>query len=164
MQYGLSLRADRVIPFAVKIITRDPDAGHLLVSNFYLRRVILAVQNAADFKTGLRARVRYQVHNGSVRHQRFAAPVLSNIGKQAMFNLVPFAGPRRQAADRNFKTCLIGQLLQFPLPKTYARSITSTAIGRDRVLLNLFLYRPLRRILEANYGLSIQTRKEGYLI
>ena len=95
----------------MEIITCDLDAGHLLVSDFYLRRIILTVENASDFKTSLRARVRYQVHNGGVRQQWLAAPVLSDIRKQAMFNLVPFAGPRRQVADRNFETRLVGQLL-----------------------------------------------------
>lgn len=102
MQHGLSLRADSVVPFAVEIITCEPDASHLLVSDFYLRRVILTVENASDFKTGLRARVRYQVHNGGVRQQWLAAPVLSDIRKQTMFNLVPFAGPRRQVAEVRF--------------------------------------------------------------
>ena len=128
MQYRLSLRAASVVPFAIEIITCDLDAGHLLVGDFYLRRVIMTVENASDFKTSLRVRVRYQVHNGGMRQQWLAAPVLSDIRKQAMFNLVPFASPRRQVADRNFQTRLVGQLLQFPLPKTYARSITSTAI------------------------------------
>ena len=112
----------------MEIITCDSNAGHLLVSDFYLRRVIFTVENASNFKTRLRTRVRYQVHNGGVCQQWLAAPVLSDIRKQAMFNLVPFAGPRRQVADRNVKTRLVGQLLQFPLPKTYARSITSSAI------------------------------------
>ena len=125
MQYELSLRADSIVPFAVEIITCDPDAGHLLVSDFYLRRVILTVENASDFKAALRARVRYQVHNGGVRQQWLAAPILSDIRKQTMFNLVPFTGSRRQVTDRNFQTRLVGQLLQFPLPKTYARSVTA---------------------------------------
>ena len=81
MQCRLSLRADSVVPFAVENITRDPDAGHLLVSDFYLRRIILTVENAAYFKTSLRARVRYQVHNGGVRQQWLTTPVLSDIGK-----------------------------------------------------------------------------------
>jgi len=124
----LSLRADSVVPFAVEIITSDPDACHLLVSDFYLRGVMFTVENASHSKASLRAGVRYQVHNRGMRQQWLAAPVLSDIRKQAMFNLVPFAGPWRQVADRNFETRLVGQLLQFPLPKTYARSITSTAI------------------------------------
>ena len=118
MQYGLSLGTDSVVPFAVEIIMCDSNAGHLLVSDFYLRRVIFTVENASNFKTRLRTRVRYQVHNGGVCQQWLTAPVLSDIGKQAMFNLVPFAGPWGQVADRNIKPRLVGQLLQFPLPKT----------------------------------------------
>jgi len=106
----------------------DPDAGHLLVSNFYLQRIILTVENASHFKTSFRACVRYQVHNGGVREQWLATPVLSDIRKQAMFNLVPFASSRRQVANRNFQARPVGQLLKLPLPKMYARSITSTAI------------------------------------
>ena len=49
MQYELSLRLDKVVPFPVEIITCDPDAGHLLVSDFYLRRVILTIENASNF-------------------------------------------------------------------------------------------------------------------
>ena len=125
------MRSDGVIPFAVEIITCDLYAGHLFVSNFYLQRILLTVKNALNFKASLRARVRYQVHNGGVCQQWLTTPVLSYIRKQTMFNLVPFVGPRGQVADRNFETCLVGQLLQFPFPKTYARSITAAAIGND---------------------------------
>ena len=135
MQFKFSFRPDGIIPFAMKIITCDFDSGHLLVSNFYLWRVILAVENASDFKTRLCASVRYQVHNGGVCQQRLAAPVLRDIRKQAMFNLVPFARPRRQMTNRNVKARLVGQLLQFPLPKTYTRSVLpplSATICKER--------------------------------
>jgi len=72
MQYALSFGADSVVPFAVEIITGNLDAGHLLVRDFYLRRIMLTVENASDLKTGLGARIRYQIHNGSVSQQGFA--------------------------------------------------------------------------------------------
>ncbi len=101
MQYGLSLGADSVVPFAVEIFTCDSNAGHLLVSDFYLRRVILTVENTSNFKTRLCARVRYQVHNGGVCQQWLAAPVLSDIRKQAMLDLVPFTCPGWEVANRD---------------------------------------------------------------
>ena len=92
----------------MKSVTGYLDAGHLLVCNFYFQRVFLSVENAADLEAGLRARVRYQVHNGRVGQQRLAALVLCDIRKQAVFNLVPFAGPRWQVADGNREACPVG--------------------------------------------------------
>jgi len=69
VQYSLSLSPDSVVPFAVELVECDPDVSHLFVSDFYLRRLILTIENAVDFKTSLRIRVRYQVHNSGVRQQ-----------------------------------------------------------------------------------------------
>ena len=93
------LRADGVIPFAVESIALDFDVGHLCVRHLDFGRIMFAVQNAAHFETGVRARVGYQVHNHSVGQQRPATPVLTDVREQAVFDLVPFTGSGRQVTD-----------------------------------------------------------------
>ena len=43
------LRMDCIVPFTMKVIACDLDAGHLLVCNFDLRGVVFRVQDAPDF-------------------------------------------------------------------------------------------------------------------
>ena len=54
--------------------------------------------------------------------QRFAAPVLADGQQQTAFNLAPFAGARREVADRDLQPGFVGQLLHFPLPQPHART------------------------------------------
>ncbi len=68
-------------------------------------------------QSGLRCGRRNQLQDHRVALVRLAAPVLADPGKETMLDLVPFAGPWRQVADRDAQTCLIGQLLQFPFPQ-----------------------------------------------
>jgi len=69
--------------------------------------------------------------------ERLAAPVLTDPGKEAMFNLVPFARSRRQVAHGDRQAGLIGELLQFPFPQAHARAIASSPIGTDEQPLGL---------------------------
>ena len=92
----------------MKSIEFDLDVGHLCVRNLNLGGIMFPVQNAADFKAGIRARVGYQVHNRGVRQQRLATPVLTDVREQTVFDLVPFAGAGRQVTDRYRQTGFIG--------------------------------------------------------
>src|SRR5712692_2359666 len=48
-----------------------------------------------------------------------------------MLDLVPLTGSRREMADRNDKSRLLGQLLQFPLPESETRTVAPPTIGGD---------------------------------
>jgi hypothetical protein len=52
-------------------------------------------------------------------------------GKETVLDLVPFGRARRQIADRDGESRLLGQLLQFPLPQAHPRAVAVSAIGAD---------------------------------
>ena len=51
-----------------------------------------------------------------------------------MLDLVPFAGPRREMADRELQSEVIGQALQRHLPEPRPVTVAPTSIGRDQQL------------------------------
>src|SRR5450432_3732119 len=57
-----------------------------------------------------------QFHDHGIIHQRLAAPVLTDPGKEAMLNFIPFAGSWRQMTDSDCQTDFIGEVLKFPFP------------------------------------------------
>jgi hypothetical protein len=65
-------------------------------------------------------------------HQWLAAPVLGDERKEPMFNLVPFAGARREMTHSQCQVHLVGQLLQGGLPQLGATAVAATAVGRDQ--------------------------------
>jgi len=46
-------------------------------------------------------------------HKRFASPILTDVGKESMLDLVPLAGARLEMTNRYDKTGFVGELLQF---------------------------------------------------
>jgi len=62
-------------------------------------------------------------------HERLPAPVHRNVGKQAMFDLVPLARAGREMTDRDGQPQAIRELLQFPFPQTHAGTIAAPGIG-----------------------------------
>src|SRR3982751_921298 len=64
--------------------------------------------------------------------ERFAAPVLGDVGEQSVLDAVPFAGAGRQMDDRHGEAGLVGEALQLAFPQMNARAVTTAAIGRDQ--------------------------------
>lgn len=54
-----------------------------------------------------------------------------------MFNLVPFAGARREVAHGKGKPGLIGQFLQFYLPQPQSPAIAAPSVGGNQELVRL---------------------------
>lgn len=52
-----------------------------------------------------------------------------------MLDLIPFAGSRRQMADRNAQASLCGKPLQLHLPQPVANSIRTASISHNQELL-----------------------------
>src|SRR4029450_6440806 len=69
-------------------------------------------------------------------------PILSNMTKHPMFDLIPLTGPRRKVPDVDRDPDLIGELLEFDLPQPIATGIAPPAIGRDEDRVGLRI-RPL---------------------
>jgi hypothetical protein len=81
--------------------------------------------------------------------QGTTAPIFADKTKHFMFDLIPFAGTRREMRYMNFFADLIGQFLQFDLPKSHSRTITSTPIriNVDGVGTRITLFTHLLQLL-----------------
>jgi hypothetical protein len=55
-------------------------------------------------------------------------PVPREEGEQAVLDLIPLAGSRREMADRDLQPGFVGQFLQLPLPQPHARSVAASAV------------------------------------
>jgi hypothetical protein len=113
----------------MELLSPKLEFGHLLIGHFESRLVDVGVNFAFDSQSRLRGGGRDQVDDDLMTDQRFAAPVLADEREQTVFYLVPFAGPRREVADRDLQAGFVSQLLQFPFPEPYPRTITATRIG-----------------------------------
>ena len=73
--------------------------GHLLIGHFESRLVDVGIDFAFDGQSCLRGGGSDQVDDDLMTDQRLTAPVLADEREEAVFYLVPFAGPRRKVAD-----------------------------------------------------------------
>src|SRR5690349_5103888 len=64
-------------------------------------------------------------------HQRLATPVAGYVTEEAMFNFVPFTGPRWKMAHFQLEAQLIRQILQSHLPQAAAVIVAATSVGCD---------------------------------
>src|SRR5215471_4466389 len=76
-----------------------------------------------------------QIDHHLAAHQGSAPPVLRNVAKHAVLDLVPLAGPRRKVTHRNPQPDIIGQLLQLHLPQAVAAPVGTAPIGGDQQTL-----------------------------
>ena len=95
---------------------QDGKRSHLFIGHLTTRKVAIRVELALHRQARLGRGRSNQFEDHRVARERLAAPVLTDPGKEAMLNLVPFTRSRRQVADRDRQASFIGQLLQFPFP------------------------------------------------
>src|ERR1700733_7298476 len=105
-----------VVPLAMEVVARDADCLHLLVGDVDTFRVEVAVDLAADLEASFRRCGADELDNNLVADQRLAAPVHGDEGEQAMFDLVPLAGTRRQVGHGHFQAGLVGKALELTFP------------------------------------------------
>ena len=106
--------------------------GHLLVGNLDPCWIGIRVQGTLDLQTSFRGGGGDQINDDLVADQRLASPVLTDEGKQTVFDFVPLAGPWWKVTNRNFQAGLIRELLQFPLPQSYPCAIAGAGICRNQ--------------------------------
>ena len=99
----------------MKFITDDIDLSQLLVRDFDSFGVFVGVKLAFDSQACAGSRRSDKVYYHFMADKRFSSPILANIGKEPMLDLVPLAGSRRQMTNRYDKTSFIDQLLQLYL-------------------------------------------------
>src|SRR3990172_13278949 len=70
-----------------------------------------------------------QIDDDFMTDQGSSSPVLGDMGKHPMLNLVPLASAGREVTNRKAEPEFIGQLLQAELPQAGAIPITASGIG-----------------------------------
>ena len=93
----------------------DVEPCHVLLGHFEVCHIAATVETALDLQA-LGGSAGDQADGGLVIPEGLAAPVRGDEREQPVFDLVPFARARREAADRNLQVGFIGQVLQFAFP------------------------------------------------
>ena len=86
---------DGVVPVAMEGIALDVDGGHFGIADLDAFRVNVLVDVAGDGEAGVGRGGADQLDDDLVADERFAAPVLRDVGKEAVLDAVPLAGSRR---------------------------------------------------------------------
>ena len=116
----------------MKLVGLKIDTLHLLVGDFATGWIFSAIQSACRFESFRCRRLSDEFDDGFVVTKRFSAPIRGDEGKEAVFNLVPFAGPGWKMTDRNGKACFIREALQLQLPKAQPPAIASASVRSDQ--------------------------------
>jgi hypothetical protein len=113
----------------MKGVWQNRECRHLCIRHLATGWVGIGVELALHSQSGLGCGRRDQLKDDGVALQWFATPVLTDPGKEAMLDFVPFARTRRQMADHDRQASLIGKLLEFPFPQAHARAIAPSPIA-----------------------------------
>ena len=89
-----------IVPFAMKFITDDVDLPQLLVRDLGSFVVFVCVKLTFDSQTHSGSRRSNKVYDYLMADKWFSSPILTDKGKEPMFDLVPFAGSRWQMTNR----------------------------------------------------------------
>ena len=116
----------------MKSILMEIDLRHLLIADLDAGRIAVGVQFGMHGQTGAGAGSADQLHHRLVSEQWLPAPVVADAGKQAVLDLVPLAGARRQVADLHTQAGFVGQALQLPLPRAQAVAVAAAGVGADQ--------------------------------
>jgi hypothetical protein len=90
------------------------------------------VEAGVDLQAGACGGRGDQVDDHLVADQGLAAPVLRDEREQAVLDLVPVAGARREVTDLDREPGVVGKALQLGLPQAKAVSVRAAAVGGDR--------------------------------
>src|SRR6266566_5417916 len=122
---------DHVVPVAVEVVAVNVHGLHLLVRDSATRRVLSPVQTTDDSEAFRGGRAGDQVDDRLVVPQRLTSPVRGNEREQAVFDLVPLAGARREMTHGQRPPRLVGELLQLPFPQAQAGPVAAASVRRD---------------------------------
>src|SRR5277367_1895043 len=109
------MRFDGVVPFAVKFVRMEVNLSQFLITDLNTRWIRSCIKTGFYLETSFRPGGTDEIDNNLMTDQRPPAPVHGDIRKQAMLNLVPFAGAGREMANRDLQAAFISQVLDFNL-------------------------------------------------
>ncbi len=127
---------NRIIPFAVECMSDDVKLGHDLIRYFDSFRILAGIQLAMHLKSRAGLCRADEPDDGLIVGERSSPPIHRDKGKQAVLNLVPFAGSRRKMRNCDSQASLIRQLLEFGFPQTNSRAVTSSRVSSDKELFS----------------------------
>ena len=105
---------------------------HLLRGYLFTFFVWMAKQTSIHLESGLGLRGTNVLEHGFIGPQRSTGPIVADLGKQTMFNGIPFGGARRIMADRDLQSISVDQvLLQMVFPRAWANTIATPSVGQD---------------------------------
>src|SRR3979411_2277767 len=113
------------------------EGSHFGIRDLNSFRVEALVDVAGDGEAGIGGSGADQLDHDLVADQRFAAPVLGDVGKKAVLDAVPLAGTGRQVGDGYDEAGLVGKALNFAFPEADAGAVAAAAVGRDGEALSL---------------------------
>ena len=102
--------------------------GQVLWRHLLVERILATVEGRLDLQALCRGGAGDEFDDDVVADQRSASPVLGDMAEETMLNLVPFAGARRQMADRQPQAGTVGQLLQRDLPQAATSPVAAASV------------------------------------
>jgi hypothetical protein len=123
-------RRDGVVPVALEGMALNVEGSQFGIADFDALRIAALVDVANDGEAGIGSSGADQLNDDLVADERFAAPVLGDIGKEAVLDAVPFAGAGRQMGDGYNEAGFVGKALEFTLPEADAGAVAAAAISR----------------------------------
>ena len=123
-------RRDGVVPVALEGMALNVEGGQFGIADLDALRIAALVDVASDGEAGIGRSGADQLDDDVVADERFAAPVLGDVGKEAVLDAVPFAGAGRQMGDGYNQAGFVGKALEFTFPEADAGAVAAAAIGR----------------------------------
>ena len=78
----------------MKVVALDVDGRHFIIADLNAFLIEVAIEVASDRETVFGRGGADQLDNDLMANQRFAAPVLRDVSKEAVLDPVPLAGAR----------------------------------------------------------------------
>ncbi len=102
--------------------------------------IVAAVEVSGDRQAGLSSGGANEVQNLLIAVEWFAGPVLGDLGKEPVFNGVPFGGASRVVGNGERQTERVGQLsLEFGFPGTASSAIAAPGVAENEELAGTWI-------------------------
>ena len=122
---------ERVVPFTVEFVSADIKHSHLGVAHFDPLRIRVVIDFSSYGEPASCGRRGDQIHDSLEAGKRCASPVHTDETEQAVLNLVPFAGTRREMGDGDRNPDLIAEVLELCFPEPDPAAVAAASIGGD---------------------------------
>jgi hypothetical protein len=127
-----SAKQERVVPIAMECIPLECEQAHVCLRDSFANWIRASVQSGTDDEPRAGGGIADQIHDRLVGPERTLAPVDGDEREEAMLDLVPLAGARREVADVDFQPVLVGEVLESGFPHAKAISVATPGVGGSK--------------------------------